>query len=288
MWNVFNRLEAAGIDRPPLFALEAMGTRFELLLPGISDDRARPISEAVFDVVLQWHNALNAFSASSFVGRFNCARSGEWVRIDREIWAFLEYCRRVWKRSEGSFDPALGAPLRSWRQGAPPAAGETARGFQHVLWNDEDMAVGRSIAIELDFGSVAKGWAIDRATDLLRELGVREAFLHGGTSTASGIGVGPMGNGWHIQAVPDLHGPIIRLIDSAMSVSSPRGRSSADGSHHVIDPRTGASARCPRWAVCAAPSAADSDAWSTVGLVLGGAASPPEGVMIQLDSTDWV
>jgi len=298
--NALEISSAAGESRPPLFALEAMGTRFELLLPALHERHARPIAEAALDIIREWHDALNAFSPASFVGRFNRSTPGEWLHIDNDLWTFLRYCHSVWTASAGAFDPALGARmhdlgLRSMKPAAslsPPAPSRASWGFSHLAWNPDHLAVARTIPIELDFGSVAKGWAIDRALDELKTLGITEALIHGGTSTVAAIGDGPSGTGWHVHVIPDLDGPIITLRNSAMSISSPRGRLSDHGHHHVIDPRTGESARCARWAICEATSAADSDAWSTVALVSGcslgtTAQTIPTGVSIRLDKHEW-
>ena len=45
----------------------------------------------------------------------------------------------------------------------------------------------------LDLGGVGKGYALDRAAELLAERGVTEAFLHGGSSTVLAIGTWTVG-----------------------------------------------------------------------------------------------
>jgi len=46
--------------------------------------------------------------------------------------------------------------------------------------------------LDLDLGAVGKGYALDKAQDVLREWGIENALLHGGTSTAMAIG-SPLG-----------------------------------------------------------------------------------------------
>lgn len=282
-------LAAAGEPRPPLFSLDSMGTRFELLLPDIPLPRATLVAEQIFEIIRNWHDQLNAFSPSTFVGRFNRSPVHEWQSVDRELWDFLIFCREIWDKSNGLFDPTLGGVMR--RLGMREATGgDAAWGMQHIEYDFQRLAVRRLSTVELDFGSVAKGWAIDIAVAELQALGINQALIHGGTSTVAAIGDRPGGGAWLIHAVPDLGGPVVHLKDSAMSVSSPRGRMAETGvaSHHVIDPRTGASATCRRWAVCEGVSAAETDAWSTVALVadrstFDGAA----GLKLTLDGALW-
>src|SRR6266403_2201953 len=46
--------------------------------------------------------------------------------------------------------------------------------------------------------AIGKGHALERAAEFLREAGVASAFLHGGTSTAYGLGHPPEGEGWKV------------------------------------------------------------------------------------------
>ena len=40
----------------------------------------------------------------------------------------------------------------------------------------------------LDLGAIGKGYAVERAAEVLREAGVTSALMHGGTSTVQAIG----------------------------------------------------------------------------------------------------
>ena len=42
--------------------------------------------------------------------------------------------------------------------------------------------------VMLDLGAIGKGYAIDRAIEILREAGISNALVHGGTSTIYGLG----------------------------------------------------------------------------------------------------
>lgn len=117
---------------------------------------------------------------------------------------------------------------------------------------------------------------------MLRSSGVSSALLHGGTSTVVALGAPPGEPGWRV-AVETAPGsgpaPVAVLRDAALSVSAPHGRTLADGSGHVLDPRTGAPAEGPGVAAVIASSARWADAWSTALLVLG--ALPPGAPLAQ-------
>jgi len=127
--------------------------------------------------------------------------------------------------------------------------------------------------VELDAGGFAKGLALDQAGAMLREYGVTSALIHGGTSSVLAIGAGPGQAGWRVALGPEPDAPVAILRDTALSVSSPDGRTVWDGPGgrigHVVDARTGSSVPLGSTVACVSRSAFEAEAWSTAGLVLG-------------------
>jgi thiamine biosynthesis lipoprotein len=121
----------------------------------------------------------------------------------------------------------------------------------------------------IDLGAIAKGHALACAAGVLRAAGVTSALLHGGTSSVVAIGAPPGSPGWQVAVGLETGTPVVRLRDSALSVSdasSQRGGSSGGG--HILDPRTGRAAACGGRVVVVGPSARLADAWSTALAVL--------------------
>jgi thiamine biosynthesis lipoprotein len=198
------------------------------------------------------------------------------VPICSEALALLEVARDVWSRSGGAFDPTVGALMRHWgfRDGEPPPAGtaDTAWGGAHLhLDAANSTAQLDSPGVMLDLGAIAKGWAVDAAVAVLREAGVRRAFLHAGTSSVAAIGSPPGQPGWRVRVRAAGESRDIFLKDRALSVSAPSGRTAQrDGvvHGHILDPSAGEPARdLDRVAVCVHESGTFADAWSTALLV---------------------
>jgi thiamine biosynthesis lipoprotein len=142
----------------------------------------------------------------------------------------------------------------------------------------------------LDLGAIGKGYALERAADFLREAGVEQALIHGGTSTVAAIGTPPDAEGWKISLEDPRNSPetehdkrhsplnlpplaVVTLRDEALSVSAVHGKSFQAGGKvygHVIDPRTGCPAQGALLSAVVLPSATETDALSTA-LLIGGA-----------------
>ena len=118
--------------------------------------------------------------------------------------------------------------------------------------------------VPLDLGGIAKGHALDLAAGVLRSHGVSSAFLHGGTSSAIGIGTPPGLEGWRVQLAG---GGEVMLRDLGLSVSAVW----EGNPHPTLDPRTGKEVPGPRRAVVTGSSARMCDALSTAALVSGDA-----------------
>jgi FAD:protein FMN transferase len=133
----------------------------------------------------------------------------------------------------------------------------------------------------LDLGAVGKGYAMERASELLREAGITSALLNGGTSTVCALGHPPDQEHWKIaiesppKAGSTERPPLLATValrDEALSVSAVWGKSfQAEGRTfgHVLDPRTGQPVNGPVLAAVVLPSAMETDALSTALLVLG-------------------
>jgi len=103
-------------------------------------------------------------------------------------------------------------------------------GMQYVRLNRDDFTVRYDReGVMLELGAIGKGYAVDRAVDLLREYEIKSALLHGGTSTIYGLGAPPDADAWTvaIQHPSGLTGAYLaqaELHDAALSVSAPHGK----------------------------------------------------------------
>jgi thiamine biosynthesis lipoprotein len=236
-----------------------MGTRFELVLHGDGLGPLAPIGEQAIDLILGLDQRLSLFRRESFLSFVNARAAGAAVPLDADLFELLVTCREVWGRTAGAFDPTVAGRMRalglhegSVLPGGVHAAveGKGVRGGASVSMGDVELDASRRTVrylrpgVAMDLGAVAKGFALDLVARELRLLGVRDALVHGGTSSILGMGVSPTGEAWRVAIGPGEDAPVVALGDAVLSLSAPRGRSveGADGSRritHILDPRTG-------------------------------------------------
>jgi thiamine biosynthesis lipoprotein len=123
--------------------------------------------------------------------------------------------------------------------------------------------------VEINFGAVGKGWALDRIAASLVERGVSTALVSAGGSSQRAWG----GEAWELSLEPRRR-EIARLLlrDAALATSAcGEQHFEAEGRRygHVLDPRTGWPAEGVRSASVVTSDAAVADALSTALLVAG-------------------
>ncbi len=270
-----------------------MGTRWEVLLPGTETVRLRAAAEEALDAVERLEGQLSRFRRESEISGLNAFAASAPVRVEPRLFRLLELAQEVSAALDGAFDVTIGPLLECW--GAYGETGEapdeafltalrTRYGYHHLHLHPEEQSVWfDSPDLTLDLGAIGKGYALDRAGEVLRDAGISSGLLHAGTSSVLAIGAPPDAGAWSVMVRhprPELAGPasrVVQLCDRSLSVSAPHGRSYRAGSSevgHVLDPRTGRPTSAALLAAVADNSAARSDALSTALVVLGPAGVP--------------
>ncbi|HEY3413041.1 MAG TPA: FAD:protein FMN transferase [Armatimonadota bacterium] len=266
-----------------------MGTRFELVLGGGADPgRLRSVGEAALDEVERIEGLLSIYRPESEAARVNSHAAEGWVRVHPDVFTLFQRCQALSRATDGAFDITVLPMLRAWgfigASGHAAGAGEIAAaravtGIRHISLDAETSSVRfDSPGVGLDLGAIGKGYALDAAADILRDMGVRSALMHGGTSTVIALGSSDNSEGWNIAIRdPGSEDGVLRSVTitdgQALSVSAVHGKAftSDDGRllGHVLDPRTGSPCERARLAAVVTDNATDADALSTALLVLG-------------------
>jgi thiamine biosynthesis lipoprotein len=271
-------------------AIDAMATRFEILVYGTHPPALRAAAEEALAEVRRLESRLSFYRPDSEIARLNQRGGTEPVRILPEVWTLLERAVALGRATDGAFDITVAPLLEAWGFAGgtghrpDPETLHSARnrvGLQYLRFDRLTWSVSfEKPGMRVDLGGIGKGYAIEQAVEILRDAGVTSALIHGGTSTAYGLGAPPEAEAWQvaIEPPPELRRPdapplaVVSLRDRALSVSAVWGRAftDAEGLHgHVIDPRTGQPVSRAVLAAVVTRSPTDADALSTALLVLG-------------------
>jgi thiamine biosynthesis lipoprotein len=264
-----------------------MGTIFTIDLNATDQATAEQDMDLAFEEIDRLEALLSNYRPSSELSRISREAGSSPVVTDPETFRFLErslYWSRV---SNGAFDITVGPLLRAWgfffHQGNVPSQTQLNAlrdkvGWKNIALDSETRTVSftNHQAMELDPGSIGKGFAVDSVAKLLRNQGVTSAFISAGGSTLYAIGAVPGTAGWPVD-IPDPRHPgkiaaSIQLKDTSLSTGACTEKFFIKNGHrycHIFDPRTMRPVEGMLQTTVIDPSATDSDALSTVVFVLG-------------------
>jgi len=225
---------------------------------------------------------MSIWLADSEISRFNAADEGREVALSAETVEVLRAARAALDATGGAFDVTCRPLIELWRRSGEahrlPTDEELERARASSSWAliqlTDSGAVKRAAAARVDLGGIAKGYAIDRAVDVLERAGLVGGLVDVGGDLRC-FGRPPEGVRWRVE-IKDPFGPgrlvEIRLPGGAMCTSGNYARFvEIEGKRysHIIDPRTGRPASAVPSATVTAQTAMEADIWATALSVLG-------------------
>ena len=266
----------------------AMDTEFRVSF-GEGEDEAlcASASAVAFARIDELERLLSRFDDTSDVAVIRALRPGQVATVAPETMSIFVECVRVCAATGGAFDPTVGALMArlrheqeggkrnaDWQMDRDMLADLLARGgMQRLVLDVEHLRVavkedrlGRDTPLELDFGGIGKGFALDECRKILtgEQFELANFLLDAGTSTQWAQGAGwklGVGGMWKDRTKIET---ALEVRDAALSGSG----FELQGEHVVDVRRLGAARRWGQaWAWCGR-SAAVADALSTAALAL--------------------
>jgi thiamine biosynthesis lipoprotein len=237
----------------------AMGTRFEIVLPGVDDAYGHMLSREVEDEVIRLDKKLSRFSPKSLVRRLNVEAYDHAVFLDAEMWSLFSLCFDYYHLTHGAFDIAILPLLELWgfgqmetRKWVKPSATDVDAclkhvGMQYVALNEKERSIRfMKSGVQIDLGAIGKGYALEEVKGILQAEGIENAFVNFGGSSILALGSHPYGDCWRVGVQhPEQAGETLyewELMDSAISTSGVANKFVAiDGEQygHILHPKFG-------------------------------------------------
>jgi len=232
------------------------GTLLEVTTWGVSEKDAQAAFSQLQQQFQHMHRQWHPWEPGLLMEINRGFASGLPVLASPDIAEMVRLSQFAEKASGGKFNPTIGNLIELWgfHTSQYPIAGPPPAGSQIQQLVDQhpsslDISLdGLTLAssnphVQLDFGGIAKGYAIDLACDTLRSRGVENAIVNaGGDLRVFGMH-GP--RPWRI-AVRNPSGGIIGALESGTdeavftSGNYERFRQDDDARYpHILDPRTG-------------------------------------------------
>jgi thiamine biosynthesis lipoprotein len=171
-----------------------MGTLVDIKARGSDAAATQAAINAAFDEIARLENLMSHWRDDSQVARINAEAGKAPVAVAPEVFEVIERALGASRMTGGAFDITVASVGALWRiDGEDPRvpAKEAVRraltnvGWRHVRLDEKARTVFLDAAgVRIGLGGIAKGYAVDRAMNVLRSHGVRSAIITAGGDSA--------------------------------------------------------------------------------------------------------
>jgi len=259
-----------------------MGTVFEIAAYDQSSERASHAIEKAFQEIVRLDDLLSNYKPDSALSNLNRSAHFHAEQVPSDLYRVIGQAVQFSRLSDGKFDISIAPLVNLWKaalrgDGTPSRAQQdevrSCVGYEKIELIPPDRISFRSPCLQLDLGAIGKGYAVDRAAEVLHSLGIRNALINAGGSTIFAMGSPPDQAGWlvHLRDPSNKIDPQVMLKDGSVSTSEQTAPSllGNDSAGHIIDPDTGMPLKTAFAVSAVSKTASVSDALSTTLLLLG-------------------
>jgi len=261
----------------------ALGTTLSLGVSGVSCATAERAASEVFALFSRIEKLTDEEAEGSSVRRINEAAGKEAVEVDAELFALIQLALGFAQHTDGAFDPTFAALAGLWtfHEGGKQIPSEAEIESRRALVDYTKVTLDektRTVKLEkegmlLGLGGIVKGYTIDKAVAIMKKHGVNDFILKSGGELYV---AGNPGGGYRRVGIPDPRSEknfaLVDVRDRALNTSSDDEKYFIEDGvryHHIIDPKTGRSAKGARSVSVLSVDATSADALSTAIFVMG-------------------
>jgi thiamine biosynthesis lipoprotein len=264
----------------------AMGTTVSITVADRTPQATfNEVERTIHHLGREWY----AWNPHGELAKLNTAlAAGDSFDVSPELADVLNRASDVFRASDGVFDPAIAPMVERWGFSDGERDAQMPNNTQVQAWQAShatfaDVRInGSSVSsarrdVMLDLGAIGKGYAVDRAIEMLKRSGIRNAIVNAGGNLRA-IGRHP-DHAWRVGVRhPRKDGNDIMLarielgLDESVSTSGDYERTAmlnGTRAHHLLDPRTGEPALHTMSITVLARDATLADAASTAVFIAG-------------------
>jgi len=254
-----------------------LGTVVEIQVRDKDRKKAETSIEKAFNEIKRIDELFSTYNEDSPIWKLNHNKD-TLITVDPEIFSLMALCDSIYNLSYGSFDVSLNKLITTWGFDSDdpfmPDDDKLSSALLNSGWNNinllEKNSFKRSTGTELNFGAIAKGYAVDKAVNVLIKLGINSALVNAGGEIKT------IGDDWVIGIQhPENKNLIIEKVKPCgMSVATSGDYEkyfelNGKRYHHILNPKTGYPADSLISVTVLNKSCTIADALATAVFVLG-------------------
>jgi len=265
--------------------LKLMGTRFDISVVANDAVKGNNYIDLAVAEISRIEQLISSWDKNSQTSLINRNAGIKPVKVDKELFDLIKRSIAISKLTDGAFDISYASMDRIWKFDGTmktiPSEKEIKKsvskvGFQNIILDEEKQTVFlKLLGMKIGFGGIGKGYAADKAKNLLISKGVKAGIMNA-SGDMNTWGQQPNGDYWKVAITNPLNkknafGMLPIKSGAVVTSGNYEKYITLNGKRysHIIDPRTGFPSSGIISATVFAPKAEFADALATSIFVMG-------------------
>lgn len=263
-----------------------MGNRFEITVVAASAKEAEDHIDAAVNEIRRIESVLTTFNEESETAAINRNAGIQPVAVSAEVFELIRRSKRISQLTQGAFDISYGSiDKKLWNFDQqmtslpdPATAKKMVRliNYQNIILDEKNETVFlKEKGMRIGFGGIGKGYAAEKAKEVLRQRGVKSGILNA-SGDLTVWGHQPDGKNWTIGIADPQQAKqpfsYLTITDTAIATSGNYEKFvviNGKKYSHTIDPKTGLPTCGIKSATIICPNAEIADAMATPVMIMG-------------------
>ncbi len=232
-----------------------MGSVFEIVLVENDSARAQKHFQKTIDEIERIENLISEWRPHTQISKVNQNAGIKPVKVDREVFELTQRAIQYSTLTDGAFDISIAALDKVWvfdgSMDELPSEEAIKKsiekvGYQYILLNSVNSTIFlEKEGMKIGFGSIGKGYAVDKGRELLQALGVKGGIVNA-SGDLSAWGCQPNGKPWNVGVANPFKAhkilKVLKLKDGSVATSGSNEKfAEIHGKRysHIINPKTG-------------------------------------------------
>jgi len=266
--------------------MRLMGNHFEITVVTPNEDFANYCIDKAVGEIGRIEKLLTTFNDQSQTSMINMHAGIKPVEVNQEVFDLIARSNRISALTQGAFDLSYGSVDKAfWNFNTGmsqlpdrDAAKKSVRliNYRNIILNADNRTVFlKEKGMRIGFGGIGKGYAAERAKDVLLKLGIKSGIVNASGDLAA-WGQQPGGTDWTVGVADPDHRDqpfsYLNISNLAIATSGNYEKYVMIGGKrysHTIDPRTGFPVKGIKSVSIICPNAEIADAMATPVTVMG-------------------